>query len=1054
MRKVVETFVKYPFYANIIIVFVLVAGLFSFFNMKKSFFPETKSRHISVSVFYPGASPKEMDEGVTTRIEQAVKGIVGIKETKATSSENFTSVSIETTGEYDLDETLAEVKNAVDGISSLPSAAERPLVFKRRSMTGAMNLSISGSAGLEQLKQYAYDIEDDFFASGEISQVNVSGFPSLEISVEVTEENLLRHTITFDEISRAIALNNTDISAGMIKSGKEEILIRSRSRSVKPEDIGKIIIRANTSGGFLRIRDIAKVKTKFADVSSFAHKNGQEAVRITVNKLPEEDLQKISNFVKSYAKKFNDNHTDAQIATDFDFLTMLNSRLDLLYNNGGFGLLLVVLSLALFLNIRLSGWVAWGIPSAFLGMFIIGVNFDVTLNMISLFGMILVIGILVDDGIVIAENIFSHFEQGKSPERAAIDGTMEVLPSVITSVLTTVVAFVPLMLIKTGGMEFLYEMAFVVIFSLLFSLSEAFFVLPAHLGNKHVLKRNKNGENKFRKKLNQGIAFMRERIYGVFLKFAIKWRWIFVFIPLTLMIITAGLFQGGIIKATFFPQMEMDFFSVDFAFKPGDGKDKTEEYIKKFSKAVWEVNEDLKIEYSDTSDFVSYTYEILGSSYNGQESGAHAGSIMVGLRDMEGAPLSSADVRELVEKKIGKQPEVSKIKVGAMSHRWGAPVSVMLQGKNNEELIEAKLFLQEKLKTLPKLNNITDDNASGKQEVLIEMKPKAYFLGLDKNYIANQVRQGFYGGQSQRLQSGKDELRVWVRYPKSDRKTLGQFETMKIKTPAGDFPVSELIDYEIERGPVNIRRYNSIRQITVEAGLVKAKDPVPPILAHIEKEFIPELKSKYPGVTVEFQGQAKRSKETGSEMMKYFAGAFLVILLILMLHFKSAAQAILVLMMIPLGWLGALWGHGFENMVVSMLSAWGMVALSGVIVNDAVVFMAKYNGLLIKGEDIETSVFKAGLSRFRPIVLTTITTVLGLYPLIWEKSFQAQLIIPMAIALAYGVLVGTAFILTFFPVLILCWSDLKVVIYRLWTGKTKTREELEVAVQNTNRSID
>ncbi len=1055
MRKLISTFVKFPFYANIIIAAILFGGLFSFMNMKKAFFPETASRFINIQVFYPGASPKEMDEGVTSRIENAVRAIVGVKEITSTSSENFSSVRIESTGKYDINQMLAEVKNAVDGISALPSAAERPLVYRQRSRSTAMFLSLSGDVSLETLKKYAYDIEDDFLQSGVMSQVNLSGYPPEEISVEISEENLLRYNLTFDQIAQAIAFNNTDISGGLIKNENREILIRSRKRSVNPNKISEIILRANPDGSFLRIRDVANIKRQFADVSNYAKRNGKEAVQITVNKLPEEDLEEISDYVKEYSKKFNRKHPEVELAVSFDFLSMLNSRLNLLYRNGGTGLLLVLIMLTIFLNWRLSFWVSWGIPSAFLGMFIFASLAGITINMISLFGMILVIGILVDDGIVIGENIFTHFEKGKSPKRAAIDGTMEVVPAVLTSVLTTIVAFSPLLIITQGGMEFMYEMGFVVIVSLLVSLLEAFFVLPAHLSNPKVLNRNKERKGaRLRKKLDRFIFYMRDRIYGKILKIVIKWRWIAIVTPVALIIMTAGMFGGGLIKATFFPPMTFDFFNINFAFKPGEGFKKTEIYLQNFDKIVWEVNDELKKEFKDTTDFVDYTFQILGSSFNGLENGSHAGSIMVGLRDMEGAPVSSFDIRNRIKEKLGKHPELEKLNVEARGSRFGKPVSITLLGKNYEQLIKAKKYFEHKISDLQDLINVSDDNAAGKPELLMELKPKAYFLGLDQNKIARQIRQGFYGDQAQRLQSGKDELRIWVRYPKSGRLTIGQFENTKIKTAVGEFPVSELIDYKIKRGPVQLKHYQGNREITITADLADPDTPVPPILENIKKTIVPEFTSKFPGIKIDYQGQAKRSNEAMAEILKYFTIAFILIVLILILHFKSVWQALIVLMMIPLGWLGAVWGHGIEGHAVSMLSAWGMIALSGVIINDAVVFLSKYNSLLLEGYKVKDAVFEAGLKRFRPIVLTTITTAGGLYPIIMENSFQAQMLIPMAIALAYGVLVGTAFILMFFPVLILCLNDIKVWLKTIWTGTKPEPEEVEKSIIHSKISID
>lgn len=1026
MRRLVSEFVKYPFYANILIAILIFAGSWSFISMKKSFFPERSSRFIFVNVFYPGASPKEMEEGITTRIEESVRGLVGIKEITSTSSENFSQVRIESTGQYELDEMLTEVKNAVDGISSFPSAAERPIVFKQRNSTMAAFMGVAGDTDLFTLKKYANQIEDDFLASGILSQIQVNGYPPLELSIEVSEENLLRYNITFDEISRAVIMNNADISGGMIKSDEEEMLIRLRERTVDPDIIADIILRGNNDGTYIRIRDIGEVKLQFADVAAEFKMNGTQAISINIQKLNEEDLEEISEYLNNYVEEFNATHSDATLYITYDFLDGLNSRLSLLYTNGGIGLLLVLVSLGLFLSFRLSLWVAWGIPASFLGMFIVANIYGITINMISLFGMILVVGILVDDGIVIAENIYAHFEKGKSPRQAAVDGTMEVLPAVVTSISTTVIAFSPLFFLK-GRMEMLFEMAFVVVFSLIFSLIEAFFILPGHVGQAYIL-RSKNRAGfwpNVRRRLDRIVDYMRHNLYGRTLRFVIRWKYVMIVVPVALILITAGLFGGGLIQATFFPSIPFDQFNVDIAFKPGSGEKRTEQYIQRFDSLVWVVNDELKEKYDDPEDFIAYTFAGVGNAFNGQESGSHAGGIFVLMRDMEGAPISSFQIASAVRKKIGEIPEAEKFTVGGQN-RFGYPVSVSLLGKDLNELKMAKEFLIRELESFESLQNINDNNAIGKQEVKLKLKPKAYFLGLNRASITQQIRQGFFGDQAQRLQSGKDELRVWVRYPNSDRLTLGQLENVKIKTQFGQYPLSELVDYEIERGPVSIQRFNLQREIRINSDLLDPYEPVPPILERIRTDILPEMEVKYPGVSTKFQGQQRDSAESAAEMQKYFGVAFLLMILLIMLHFKSFAKALIIILMIPLAWIGAAWGHGIENTPVSMLSAWGMVALSGVIINDAVVFLSKYNRFLLEGQKVKDAVFNAGIARFRPIVLTTITTVLGLYPIIFEKSFQAQFLKPMAISLAYGVLVGTAFILILFPVIILVLNDIKI----------------------------
>ncbi len=1051
MKQLVAKFIQYPFYSNMIVFILVIGGTIGMLNMKKSFFPETRSRDIIVNVFYPGASPKEMEEGITARVEEAVRGLVGIKEINSTSSENFANVRITTTGKYPIDIVVQDVKNAVDGISSMPSGAERPIVYKQRNTTPAINMGLSSSdVDMITLKNYAMDIEDDFRSSGVMSQINVGGYPDLEISIEISEENLLRYKLTFDEVQRAIAQNNIDISAGQIKSENEEIVIRSRKRSVNPNTIGEIIIRANANGTFIRISDVATIKTKFADVTSGIKINGDPGVWFSVNKLVDEDLKEIAKFVDNYANEFNESHDKVKLNVTFNFFGMLKSRLNMLYKNGLIGLLLVVIVLGFFLSVRLSFWVAFGIPASFLGMFLIAPLFGVTINMISLFGMILVVGILVDDGIVIAENIYAHFEKGKSPRKAAVDGSLEVLPAVLTSVITTIVAFASVLFIKEGGMEFMHEMAFVVIASLGFSLVEAFLVLPSHLGHSYILRARdaKEQSKSIRQKLDNGIAYVRDRIYGKLLKWVIKWRVYVVAIPIALIIITFGLFKGGLIQMTPFPVVPFDFFNVDVAFTPGSGEKQTTEYLKNFEAAIWEVNTELMEEQKpilekrkDTINIIQYTFSILGSSFDGVENGAHAGRIFVMLRDMDKTGISSLDVAQRIREKIGVVPEAAKFKVGG-GNRFGKPISFSLLGKDLNELEQAEKMMLEGMKKMEELTGVIQTNAAGKREVLLDLKPKAYFLGLNHASISQQVRQGFFGGQAQRLQDGKDELRVWVRYPKSDRLTLGQMENMKIKTPLGDYPLSELADYKIERGPVNIKRYNMSREIRIESDLTDPYAAQPPIKEAIYENIINNMKELYPGIEVVEQGQSRASSESMGELAYYLLLAILVIAIVIMIHFKSVLEALIILMMIPIAWIGAAWGHGFEKVPVSLLSLWGMVALTGVIINDAVVFLSKYNLSLRDGKKVADAIYEAGTSRFRPIILTTLTTTVGLYPIILEKSFQAQFLRPMAIALAYGVFIGTIFTLLFFPALIMFMSDIRVYKFKLWHGRKPAREEV------------
>ncbi len=1052
IKGLVEYFVKFPILANILIALTLIAGVVSMVSTKKSFFPTRQDKNINIQVVYPGASPEEMEEGVTLKVEEALKSIAGIDEIISTSSENSASITVVTLENYDIDEVYTEIKNAVDGINSFPVSAEKPIIFKQRQQSTAQWLGLTGDVDIKTLEMYADQIKDELLASGVISQVGINGLTSKEISIEVSEQALSRYGITFDEVASAVRQNNRDISAGSIKAQNEEILIRSNAKVTDADFIGEIIIRTQENGSNLLLRDIATINEQFADQPSKALLNGKRAVFIEVRKLEEEDLQQISEFVVPYVEQFNAKNTGVRLDLTWDFMSLLNQRLDLLTSNGVVGLILVLIALGTFLSLRLSFWVAWGIPSSFLGMFIFGSFVGLTINMISLFGMILVIGILVDDGIVIAENIYTHFEKTKNPIKAAVQGTIEVLPAVFTSVTTTIIAFLPLLFL-TGGFEFLKDMAYVVIFSLSFSLIEAFFVLPAHLASKKVLsvKKEDTRSYKIRSKINAVIDFMRYKLYGNALKLTMRYRAISMCVLFALFPITFGLFGGGFIKATFFPQIPFNSFNINIAFKPGERETKVEEYLQRFDNIVWQVNDELKEDLKIEEDIINYTFGSVGNTTDG-ESGSHAGNINVFYKELDDYGINSYDIINRLYAKTGKVPEAEKFNIGGQN-RFGKPVSVRLLGTNYEQLQGASQFLKEELNKITDLKDVQDNIAVGNREMLIDLNPEAYFLGLNHTEITKQMRQGFFGEEVQRLQKGNDEVRVWVRYPGSGRLNVGQLEDMKIKTADGkQFPLRQLTTYKMERGISGIRHYDANRAITVEADMVDPFGEVPPIMAKVNEDIIPVLKANFPSVNIDYGGQSRESSRAQQEIGLYFGGAFVLIFFVVMITFRSFYQALMIILMIPLGWLGASWGHGIEGHPVSLLSAWGMIALSGVIINDAVVFLAKYNSLVKdEGYSVYDAAREAGLARFRAIMLTSITTVVGLWPLIMETSFQAQFLIPMAISVAYGVLVGTFIILLFFPVIILVFNDLRRYAKWFWTGKKPTPESVERVVIDEER---
>lgn len=1060
MRQLIEHFIKYPIWANAIIFLVVVGGIISAFTIKKSFFPEIEPNYVFVQVAYPGASPEEMEEGVVLKVEQALQGIQGIEEVTSTASENTASITVEVNDDYDLEIVLADVKNAVDRINSFPESAEKPVVYSQKPRSDVIDMILVGEVNLNTLKRYAEGIEDDLLASGDISEISITGFPDREISIEVAEETLIRYGLTFDQVGNAVRLNNRDISSGSVKSPEEEVLIRSRAKRTDAKGIGNIIVRTNDDGSILRLKDVAEIKEQFADVPNKTLYNGQLAVTLNISKFPEDDILEITEYVKAYTKEFNENNQTVQIVLDNDRSDYLLARLNILQENGIMGLTLVLIFLGMFLSLRLSFWVAFGIPFSFLGMLIIATMMGVTINIMSLFGMILVVGILVDDGIVVGENMFSHFEKGKTPLHASIDGTLEVLPAVFTGVTTTMVAFSAFFFMEGRFGSFVVELAIVVILCLAFSLIECTFILPPHIAHSGALTRK--APSGFRKWFDVWFRFFRDKVYGRMLVWIVRYRYITLAAALFLSMVMVGLVQGQYLRLTFFPSFSRsDNIDIGLTLDPGTREFRTEAILKDIERKVWAFSEQQSEERKDGRDLVVSTRLSIGSSSTGRggggESGGHTGRLRVELLPEEVRGVSKFVITRQLSQMIGEVPEAKELTIGNSSF-FGKPVSLSMKSRNLEELEGAKNMVKTALSQRPDLKDITDSNIPGKREVNIQLKPLAYVLGLTHNDITRQIRQGFFGEEVQRLQIGQDEVRVWLRYPPENRKSLGEMEAIKIKTEDGrEFPLTDLIEYDIERGIVAIKHLNRARESRIEAEMADQSEPVQPVLAELRENLVPKVREAYPGVSISFEGQARQGER--------FSGSFVIaaplilmgIYILISLAFRSFLQSGLIILMIPLGILGAFIGHYIEGKPVSILSSYGIVALSGVIVNDAVVFLDKFNRLMKSGHTVAMAIFYAGKARYRPIILTSLTTVVGLFPLIRDTSSTAQFLVPMAIAIAYGVLIGTFFILTVFPALVVATNDLRLMVESgkrfVWSARTDfpSRMEVETAVREEKK---
>jgi multidrug efflux pump subunit AcrB len=1059
MQNLIAYLTKYPVWTNVAIFAVMGLGIISIFNIDKRYFPEVDPNVINIQVPYPGASPEEIEEGVVTKIEERLKGIQGIEEVNSISRENSGSVTINVQPDYDAESVLTEVKNAVDQISSFPTSAERPIIFNAKPRGQAIDMVLVGETNLMALKKYAEGVRDDLLASDVISQVDITGFPDLEMNIEVSEETLRRFGLTFDQVANAVRFNNRDISSGSVKSETEEILLRARSKRYDADGIGNIIIRTNEDGSILRLQDIATTRLEFAESPNKTTYNGKNAVTVQISTLPEEDILVAVDYVRAYTENFNQENELVQIILENDRSDYLLQRLYTLLENGGIGLLLVLVLLGVFLSLRLSFWVAFGIPFSFLGMLFVADMIGISINIISLFGGILVVGILVDDGIIVAENIYAQFEKGKSALRASIDGTMEVLSSVFTGVITTIVAFSVFFFIEGRFGQIMLEMAVVVILSLAFSLIECFFVLPPHLAHSGALRKKEKGG--FRKFMDKWLSFFRDRYYARLVNQMVRFRYWVIATGIALFMITLGLLGGSYVGFGFFPFVDRDDMTVELLLKPGTREQITEGILRDVEEKIWQVNEEIRAQRPDGKDVVLSATMSLGQSGlsrgGASNNGSHTGQIRLQLLPGEVRNMATFAIAKQIQQKVGEIPDAEQFTVGARGF-FGKPFSMSIKSRDLDELEGAEQYIKNTLEAFPALTDITNSNIPGNREVDMELKPLAYVLGLTQNEITRQIRQGFFGEEVQRLQIGVDEVRVWLRYPPENRKSLSELEQIKIKLDEQrEYTLSELVDYKIKRGITTIKHLDGAREIRIEADLVDKEQAIEPILAKLQETMLPELQRQFPGVQITFEGQNRRGAEI-TDSLAYLGPVILVaIFLIITLTFRSFSQASMIMLMIPLGFVGAVAGHLFHDAKMSIFSVYGVIALTGVIVNDAVVFTDKFNRFVRAGHTIASAIMYAARSRFRPIVLTSLTTVLGLYPLILAKSRQALWLVPMAISVAYGVLIGTFFILTIYPALLAVMNDLRIFTRWFWNwawnaeNEVPDRREVEPSIMETKQ---
>ena len=1044
MKNIIRWFILNTVAANLLMVFIIIAGIFTLSRLRMEVFPDITIPIINVSVVYPGASPEDIEESICVKVEEQVQGINGLKRITSSSNEGYGSINIEVENGYDIDEVKDEVKAQVDAITSFPDDAEKATIKSFDGQPEVITIAVHGYVDEVSLLNIAEKVRDEVSELPNITQTRLGKKPR-EISIEVSEKTLQKYGISFDYIANKIRTSSMDVPGGAIETYDGEILIRSKGQAYTGDEFGIIPVLSLSDGSTVLLRDIAEIDDGFQDVEYDIKFNREPALLIRVYRTGEQNALDIAEEVHKYIKKKNPLMPPGiSLTTMKDESVILKGRIELLTENAYLGLTLVLIVLALFLKPKLAAWVSLGIPISFMGGFWLLPLFDVSINMISLFTFILVLGIVVDDAIVVGENIHIHLKRGLSGVDAALEGAYQVAKPVIFAVLTTMVTFSPMILVEGATGKIWKIIPVVTIVVLMFSLIESLTILPAHLAHMKIDENKK--ENKFLawwSKIQLSIhnrlqSFIKNR-YIPFLELALRNRGNTVAISISIFILTVGLVASGFIRFNFFPPLEADIVIAGVEYPEGTPVSLTKSGLEQVEKSAYRLKDSLEVLYPDNKVFINMVstagdQPIKTQSARGPGNldasffGSHLAECVIELAPGEERSISTVDISRIWRELTGPIPGVKQITFDSDLFTTGAPIEIQLSSVNRDDLKDVTTILKDKLQTYAGVFDIKDSFSAGKDEIKLNLRPEAQNYGITMASLARQVRQAFYGDEVQRVQRGRDEVKVFLRYPKEERVSLNNLEQMMVRVGNNiEVPLGQVAAGELSSGYSTITRTDRKRSISVTADVDLSEANANEILAKFEVDHIIPILRDYPSVNYSFEGEQREQRDTLGSLFKNFALALFVVYVLLAVPFKSYLQPLIIMSAIPFGFTGAVIGHIIMGMNLAVLSIIGIVALSGVVVNDSLVMVDFINRY--KREDGKTSLeaaLAAGPRRFRPILLTSITTFVGLFPLLIEKSVQAQFLVPMAISLAYGVLFATLITLILVPTSYLIIDDIKI----------------------------
>jgi len=1039
VSRIIAWFVHNPVAANLLMLVLIAGGLLALPTIRQEEFPAIDLDLIRVTVEYPGATPEESEESVCLRIEEAIEGTPDIDRMSTIAAEGVCVLTIEIVIGGDADVALSEIDNRVQAIDSFPEDTERPIVSKIMTRGTAMQFAIAGEADERTLKVLGQRARDEIAALPGVSQVSLNFTRPYEISIEVPEETLRRHGLTLDDVGAAIQRSSLDLPGGSVKTEGGEILLRSIGQAHRADEFAEIAVLTRRDGTSLTLGEIATIIDDFEDIDLRARFNGKPAVVVQVDRIGDEDVLDIVSQVHPWMDRFRTTLPEGIEANIFvDASEDLNARLDVMSSNALGGLVLVVAVLALFLRFRLAMWVAAGVPISLLGAVMCFPFFGISISTLTVMAFILVIGILVDDAIVIGEAVHSHELGSESQSDAAINGTLEVYIPVFFGVMTTVAAFIPLIIVPGRMGQFFGWLGLTAIICLFFSLIESQLILPSHLAHRRTS--SKKGTSNpvvarwqgFQGAMASGLQRLGREQYGRALDRAIEWRYVTVAIAVGVVVLTVALFASGRMRYQFFPAVEGDTISVFLTMPQGVPLAQTETAVAQLQGASDELARQLEAEFPGVP-MIHQTLATIGAHVNVNSGppdsrvnlgGSHLAGFIVQLSPATSRPVGAATLTSRLRNLVGVIPDAVELSYSSDTFSAGEPLNFQLQGSSVETLTLAASELRAKLATYRGVTDIADSFRSGKQEVELRLRDEARPLGLSQVDLARQVRQAFYGEEVQRLQRGRDDVKVMVRYPADERRTLGSLEEMRIRTRERiEVPFDAVAEASLGRGFASIRRTDRMRVVQVTANVDRAIVTPEKVIADI-KQSIPAILAKYPGVTYQLDGEQREQTRAMAGLVQGVVIALLLIYVLLAVPLGSYVQPLVIMSVIPFGAVGALLGHFVMGWDVVFFSVLGIVALSGVVVNASLVLVHYINQQRAKDIPLLECVRRAGIVRFRPIVLTSMTTFIGLLPIMFEPAVAARPLVPMAIALGWGVLFAAMVTLFLVPAGYVILSDL------------------------------